>query len=121
MSTLPPTPSFNKNVPVLTAAGASSAAYTNPNSPESILRKTATLQAQVAIDSKFDVEQSPYHTEGFENPHNSYTLRALLSLVILIFITLASFPTLTFSAKAYMLSIEVFLIILVINTYVRNG
>jgi hypothetical protein len=120
MSTLPPTPSFNKNVPVITPGGGSSAAYANPNSPESILRKTASLEAQVAVDSKFDVNQSPYH-DGFENPSsNSYTLRLLLSLVVLIFITLTTFHTLKFSAKAYMLAIAVFIIFLVIRTHIRN-
>ena len=65
MSTLKPTPSFNKNVPVVTPGGGSSLAYKDPNSPESILRNTATLQAQALVDTKYDVATSPYH-EGFK-------------------------------------------------------
>jgi len=88
MSTLKPTPSFNKNVPVVTPGGGSSLAYKDPNSPESILRNTATLQAQALVDTKYDVNTSPYH-EGFKlnlrrkhRPHNSYIVVILLTLFL---------------------------------------
>jgi hypothetical protein len=89
MSTLKPTPSFNKNVPVVTPGGGSSLAYKDPNSPESILRNTATLQAQALVDTKYDVNTTGYH-EGFKlnlrrrhRPYkNSYILVILLTLFL---------------------------------------
>lgn len=63
-STLRPTPSYNANIPVVTAAGGTENAYKDPNSPESILKKTTELNAQTAVDTKFDAAMSPYH-EGF--------------------------------------------------------
>jgi len=63
-STLRPTPSYNANIPVVTAAGGTNYAYKDPNSPESILKKTTELNAQTAVDTKFDAAMSPYH-EGF--------------------------------------------------------
>jgi hypothetical protein len=64
-STLRPTPSYNANIPVVTAAGGTESAYKDPNSPESILKKTTELNAQTAVDTKFDAAMSPYHEEGF--------------------------------------------------------
>jgi hypothetical protein len=94
MSTLKPTPSFNKNVPVVTPGGGSSLAYKDPNSPESILRNTATLQAQALVDTKYDVNTSAYH-EGFKlrlqrrhRSHNSYIL--ILLTLFLFFIVYKS-------------------------------
>jgi hypothetical protein len=58
MSTLPPKPTFDPNVPVVTPGGGTSAAYKDPNSPESIMRKTAETQAQARVDSRFDVKES---------------------------------------------------------------
>ena len=63
-STLPPTPSFDPNIPIVSSAGGSEAAYKDPNSPESIMKKTATLNAQAIVDSKYDVNVSA-HKEGF--------------------------------------------------------
>ena len=63
-STLRPTPSYNANIPVITSAGGTNYAYKDPNSPESILKKTTELNAQTAVDTKFDAAMSPYH-EGF--------------------------------------------------------
>ena len=117
MSTLPPPPSFNQNIPVLTSAGGTSAAYKNPNSPESIMKKTAELQAQTAVDSTFDVAQSPYH-EGFtSSPAN---IRILLYLIIIIFIAIVIFDKMKVSAKLFMLVIAVSLIVFVIGIYSRN-
>lgn len=64
-STLRPTPSYNANIPVVTSEGGTNIAYKDPNSPESILKKTTELNAQVAVDTKFDVATSPYY-EGFQ-------------------------------------------------------
>jgi hypothetical protein len=64
MSTLPPTPSYNPNIPVVTSSGGTSAAYKDPNSPESIMKKTTLLQAQAAVDTTYDV--NPAAVEGFK-------------------------------------------------------
>jgi len=108
-STLPPTPSFNQNVPVVTSAGGTAHAYKDPKSPESILRQTAELNAQAAVDSKFDVATSPYHdgfmdrsagtagsagtigTIGSLNPASKrYAIQTILTLIILLFIFMVS-------------------------------
>ena len=57
-STLPPTPSFNANIPIISSAGGTTAAYKDPNSPESIMKATTLLQAQSAVDSTYDVDVS---------------------------------------------------------------
>ena len=67
MSTLPPTPSYNANVPVVTSSGGTSAAYKDPNSPESIMKKTTLVKAQAAVDTTFDVNHDdPAVKEGFK-------------------------------------------------------
>jgi hypothetical protein len=67
MSTLPPTPSYNPNIPVVTSSGGTSAAYKDPNSPESIMKKTTQVQAQTAVDTSYDVNHNdPAVKEGFK-------------------------------------------------------
>jgi len=61
MSTLPQTQFIDTNIPIVTPDGGSNAAYKNPNSPESILKKTKLIDVQSKTDSKFDVAVSPYH------------------------------------------------------------
>jgi hypothetical protein len=66
MSTLPPTPSFNANIPVVTSSGGTSAAYKDPNSPESIMKKTTLVKAQTSVDTTYDVNHDdPKVKEGF--------------------------------------------------------
>jgi hypothetical protein len=60
MSTLPPTPVVDPNIPIVTPNGGSSDAYNDPNSPESIMKKTHTINVQSKTDSKYDVAVSPY-------------------------------------------------------------
>jgi hypothetical protein len=55
-STLPPTPSYNPNIPIISSAGGTSLAYKDPNSPESIMKKTTLLQAQTSVDTSYDVD-----------------------------------------------------------------
>jgi hypothetical protein len=64
MSTLPPERQVSRDVPVVTADGATAAAYNDPNSPESIMRRAKTAEVQAATDSKYDNNTSPY--EGFQ-------------------------------------------------------
>ncbi len=56
--------SYNPNVPVVTSAGGTTVAYKDPNSPESILRKTAALNAQANVDTQFDNTTPAYATAG---------------------------------------------------------
>jgi len=62
MSTLPPTPLADPNIPIVTPNGGSAAAYNDPNSPESIMKKTHSMNVQSKTDSKFDVASSPYES-----------------------------------------------------------
>ena len=57
MSTLPPEPTFDPNIPIVTPAGGTTAAYNDPSSPESLMKKTATIKAQSSVDSRFDVKE----------------------------------------------------------------
>jgi hypothetical protein len=68
-STLPPTPSYNPNIPIISSAGGTSVAYKDPNSPESIMKATTLLQAQAAVDSTYDVDLSKLDKkkEGFRS------------------------------------------------------
>jgi len=81
-STLPPMPSFNPNIPVVTSAGGSSAAYKNKNSPESIMRDLHTLQVQTVVDTKYDVAESPYEKEKFMNPPD--TLVNIIAVLVIL-------------------------------------
>lgn len=64
MGTLPPAKPYDPNVPVVTPAGGTTAAYKDPNSPETLMRKTAALNAQAAVDTQFDNATSAYATSG---------------------------------------------------------
>jgi len=91
-STLPAIPSFNKNVPVVTSNGGTLEAYNDPKSPESILRKTAELNAQSKVDSKYDVAASPYHDGFIDMPASSrkFAIQTILTIIILVFIFLVT-------------------------------
>jgi len=69
MSTILPTPSYNPNIPIITSDGGKEEVYSNPNSPESIMKRTTALQAQSTVDTKFDVNV-PSH-EGFRKIRGS--------------------------------------------------
>jgi hypothetical protein len=66
MSTLPPTPKFNPNIPIISSAGGTSVAYKNPKSPESIMKKTTLLQAQSEVDTMYDVDLKKEGFKGFK-------------------------------------------------------
>jgi hypothetical protein len=79
-----PNLSVNKRVPVITPEGANPAAYDDPNSPESILRRVRQTEVQAQIDRKYDVPVSPYQ-ESFcvhAYPSNPYNSPLILVLVI---------------------------------------
>jgi hypothetical protein len=121
MSTLPPNPSFNPNIPIVSSAGGTSAAYKNPNSPESIMKTLTILQVQTAVDQKYDVAQSPYYKEAFVNfSSSSDMIRILIACIIILLICLVAFKTLRFVAKVFLLTLAVVSSLLVIHLYVRN-
>jgi len=63
MPTLLPRPSFQPDVPVVSPAGGTAAAYMNPNSPESIMRKTKELHVQSQVDTMYDTSEKTH--EGY--------------------------------------------------------
>jgi hypothetical protein len=81
MSTLPPTPVVDPNIPIVTPNGGSSAAYNDPNSPESIMKKTHTMNVQSKTDSKYDVAVSPY-VESFVDQSPSLLWVFLLLCIV---------------------------------------
>ena len=120
-STLPPTPSFNPNIPIVSPKGGKKESYVDPNSPESILKKITNLQVQAAVDTKYDVARSPYYEEQFANPTSSPDIiQILLAFIICIFITLVVYKSFKFPAKLFLLALAVILVLLVIHVYVRN-
>jgi len=108
MSTLPPTPSYNANVPVVTSSGGTSAAYKDPNSPESIMKKTTLVQAQTAVDTGYDVNHNdPAVKEGFRgfrmrgkgSKNDRYV--SIFFLIAVLFILFARGKTLKAYAKVF--------------------
>ncbi len=97
-STLPPEPTFNKNVPVISSAGGTADAYKDPKSPESIMRNTAMIEAQSSVNAKYDVNlEKEKQKEGFKGPKGPKPRRTMLqkiimffSLIALLFITLSN-------------------------------
>lgn len=98
MSTLPPEPTFNKNVPVISSAGGTADAYNDPKSPESIMRNTAMIEAQTSVNAKYDVNlEKEKKKEGFKGNKglrkpNTMKKKIFIffSLIALLFITLSN-------------------------------
>ena len=59
------TPSYDPNIPIVSSSGGTIAAYKDPKSPESIIKKTTEINAQASVDSKYDVQASAH--EGFHS------------------------------------------------------
>jgi len=55
---------IDRSMPIVTPAGGTEAAYKDPHSPESILRRTKQVEVQAATDKVYDMPVSPY-AEGF--------------------------------------------------------
>jgi hypothetical protein len=86
MSTLPPKPSYNPNIPVISSAGGTSVAYKDPNSPESIMKKTTEVNAQAAVDSSYDVNVPAHESFKMRFSRSSTSPRGLSALLTLIFL-----------------------------------
>lgn len=112
MATLPPTPTYNANIPIISSAGGTAAAYKDPNSPESIMKQTTLLHAQSVVDTTYDVDlNAEKKKEGFsKQPTNTlYILYAFLFLLLI-----ALFTQRTSGGKIYVLSLASLLLILTI-------
>jgi hypothetical protein len=115
MSTLPPEPTYNPNVPVISSAGGTAAAYKDPNSPESIMKKTTLAHAQGQIDTKYDVHLAA--VEGFQ-VSTMTEVYILYVFVTLLLITL--FTQTTQFKKLFILSLASLLLVLSISLLQRN-
>ena len=115
MSTLPPTPTYNSNIPVVSSAGGGSAAYKDPNSPESIMKKTSILQAQTKVDSTYDV------AEGYKNRIRSRNRSSgLIFIIFLVLILYFGTKLAKFAAKVFLGFLAVILLLVIIMIY-KNG
>ena len=115
-STLPPTPSFNANIPIISSAGGTSVAYKDPNSPESIMKATTLLQAQAAVDSTYDVDVSKLDKkkEGFRSLGRRRNDSRILYLFILFILALLFFRRKTIGpqSKTWLLVLAAALIVI---------
>jgi len=125
MSTLPPTPSFNANIPIVTSSGGTSAAYKDPNSPESIMKKTTLVNAQAAVDTTFDVNQDALKEgfkgrgfRGFRGKNDRYV--SIFFLIAILIITFSRGKTYKAYAKVF-LSLLAGILIIITIVLQQNG
>ena len=114
MSTLPPKPVFDPNVPIVSSAGGSTAAYKDPTSAESIMRKTATVNAQAIVDSQFDV------AEGFI-PNQLRKNQFLLSFLLLLFFYIVVYKFVQEEARPIFIGFIMLLLLLILQKKDTNG
>jgi hypothetical protein len=116
MSTLPPEPTYNPNIPIISSAGGTAVAYKDPNSPESIMKKTTLAQAQSQVDTKYDVNLAAVK-EGFQvyTPTDVYVLYVFVALLL---ITL--FTQTTQARKLFILTLASVLLVISIYLLQRN-
>ena len=125
MSTLPPTPSYNANIPVVTSSGGTSAAYKDPNSPESIMKKTTLVKAQTAVDTSYDVNHDAVKEgykgfKGFKGRGRNDRYVSIFFLMAILFIIFSRNKTLKAYAKVFLTLLAGLLIIITI-TLEQNG
>jgi len=134
-----PNPSYNKNIPVVTANGGRLESYNDPTSPESLLSQIVKLQAQAAMDTKYDTTVSPYYEiqsstiktpvpipqrnalnnsfEGFVDSNQISSLQIFLVITILAFIALIIFKKTYKSMKMTFIVIGLLSIITVVGLF----
>ena len=91
-------------------------AYQDPNSPESIMKKTTLAHAQGQVDTKFDVNLAAVK-EGFSQ-RSMTEVYILYVFVTLLLITL--FTQSTTSRKLFILTLASLLLVLSISLLQRN-
>ena len=115
MSTLPPEPSYDPIIPIISSAGGTSVAYLDPNSPESIMKKTTLVQAQGRVDTKFDVDLKKVKEKfcsdslSSDRKNDIYILYIFFSLLIL-----TLFTKTTQFRKLFVLSLASLLLVITI-------
>lgn len=118
MSTLPPEPSYDPNIPIISSAGGTSVAYQDPNSPESIMKKTTLAQAQSKVDTKYDVdlkkvkEKFSTHSSCSKHSDRKNDIYILYIFVTLLLMTL--FTQTTQFRKLFVLSLASLLLVITI-------
>jgi hypothetical protein len=110
-------PKFDKDIPIISSASGTDVAYKDPNSPESLMKKVATLEAQAIVDSMYDAKIETHSEkkikESFMNfrlfqkkqrlrKNNTQSL-LLLFFVFLLFLSLVTMKSLRKNAKIYLL------------------
>ncbi len=114
MSTLPPTPKFNPNIPIISSAGGTSVAYKNPKSPESIMKKTTLLEAQGAVDTTYDVDLQKEGFKGVKEISTKSRGSLYTMYVFILLLVLALFTQKKRASKIYIASLASVLLILTI-------
>lgn len=122
-STLPPDPSYNPHIPIISSAGGTKAAYADPNSPESIMKKTTLLHAQTAVDTKYDVNPTTVttlHTEQKEGfcLSSFNQIYILYVFVILLLSILILRKNARLSSKLFLLAVS---LLCIIGILIQNG
>jgi hypothetical protein len=125
-----PIPSYNQHLPVVSPAAGDKTAYTDPNTPEAIIKQVAEVRAQAAVDTIYDVPTADYHDpepisnavkkEAFCDYNRTSTMQILMVITTLLFIVLVSHKHLRYSAKMFLLTAAVLCITLVISVYSRD-
>lgn len=91
MSTLPPPPQCDTNIPVVTPAGGTPAASNDPNSPQNMMKKAKTAECQGAQDTMFDTAVNTHESfrgfKGFRGGSRS-PLQILSSIAVILLIIL---------------------------------
>jgi hypothetical protein len=117
MSTLPPTPKFNPNIPIISSAGGTSVAYKNPKSPESIMKKTTLLQAQSEVDTMYDVDLKKEGFKGFKGFPRFRGGRLYVMYAFILLLLIALFTQRKRAGKMYIaLLASILLIITILNS-----
>jgi hypothetical protein len=109
MSTLPPTPQFNPNIPIISSAGGTAVAYNNPKSPESIMKKTTLLQAQGSVDTMYDVDLKK---EGFRVNSCNNLIYIMYGFILLLLLCL--FTQKKASGKMYIVALASLILVITI-------
>lgn len=120
-----PIPAYSPHVPIISKSGGDPDAYNDPNSPESIVKKTAEMNAQVAVDSMFDVKTNNFHEdkpirESFGNYDSPTSINIILVVITILLILLFINKTFKKQAKIYITSVAAIFVILVISMHIRD-
>lgn len=92
MSTLPPPPQCDTNIPVVTPAGGTPASSNDPNSPHNMMKKAKTAECQGAQDTMFDTAVNTHESfrgfRGFRSGSRRSPLQFLSTVAMFLLIIL---------------------------------